>query len=248
MDDGSGNFTVKAHTHEYSYTAANGVMTQKCTTECRHSATATLVLDENADLTYTGSAITPYSVTHSDTWAGEKLTVAYENNVDAGEATAKLVVGEVIASVTFTIAQATPEYTAPTGLTAQIGQTLADVKLPENWSWVDSTTAISEYGTQSYKATYTPTDKNYASVTVDVTLSVMLRGDVDLDKDVDAYDLTLLAQHVGGVVELTDPTALKNADVDLDDDIDAYDLTRHACFVGGVIVDWDEPIQGGNEA
>ena len=63
-------------------------------------------------------------------------------------------------------------------------------------------------------------------------------GDLDLDGDVDAYDLTLLARHVGGIELLTDPVALQNADVDGDGDVDAYDLTIHARYVGGIITDW----------
>ncbi len=66
-----------------------------------------------------------------------------------------------------------------------------------------------------------------------------LKGDVDLDGDVDAYDLTLLAQHVGGIAELTDPTALVNADVTVDGIIDAYDMTLMAQYVGGIISDWN---------
>ena len=38
----------------------------------------------------------------------------------------------------FVVAKATPTYTVPTGLTAKYGQTLADVTLPDGWSWMDS--------------------------------------------------------------------------------------------------------------
>jgi len=64
-------------------------------------------------------------------------------------------------------------------------------------------------------------------------------GDLDMDGDVDAYDLTILARHVAGIETLTDATALKNADVDGDGDVDAYDLTMHARFVAGIITEWE---------
>lgn len=71
----------------------------------------------------------------------------------------------------------------------------------------------------------------------DVTEGML--GDVDLDGDVDANDLTLLARHVGGI-ELLEGQALSNADVNGDGAIDANDLTKHARFVGGIITDWNE--------
>ena len=64
----------------------------------------------------------------------------------------------------------------------------------------------------------------------------VIRGDLDRDGDVDAYDLTLLARHVGGIEILSD---LTNADVDGNGEVDAYDLTLHARYVGGIITDWE---------
>lgn len=67
-----------------------------------------------------------------------------------------------------------------------------------------------------------------------------MTGDLDLDGDVDAVDLTLLAQHVAGIAPLTDATALANANVNGDSVIDANDLTMHACYVAGIISDWNQ--------
>ena len=59
-------------------------------------------------------------------------------------------------------------------------------------------------------------------------------GDVDLDGDVGADDLTALARHVGGIETITDGTALANADVNGKDGVNADDLTRLARHVGGI--------------
>ncbi|MBQ8950187.1 MAG: LPXTG cell wall anchor domain-containing protein [Eubacterium sp.] len=70
------------------------------------------------------------------------------------------------------IAKADP--VAPTGLTATYGQTLADVTLPEGWTWSDSTTDVGVAGTHSFKANCSPTDTaNYDPISdVDVNVTV----------------------------------------------------------------------------
>lgn len=69
---------------------------------------------------------------------------------------------------------------------------------------------------------------------------VVVLGDLDGDGDADAFDLTILARHVGGIEELTDAALLANADVTNDGKINANDLTRHARYVGGIITSWDQ--------
>jgi len=67
----------------------------------------------------------------------------------------------------FVVAKATPTYTVPTGLTAKYGQALADVTLPDGWSWMDSSESVGGASTaaKTFQAKFTPKDtKNYNTV------------------------------------------------------------------------------------
>ena len=67
----------------------------------------------------------------------------------------------------FVVAKATPTCTAPTGLTAKYGQTLADVTLPDGWSWMDSSESVGGASTaaKTFQAKFTPKDtENYNTV------------------------------------------------------------------------------------
>ena len=67
----------------------------------------------------------------------------------------------------FVVAKATPTYTVPTGLTAKYGQTLADVTLPDGWSWMDSSESVGGASTaaKTFLAKFTPKDtENYNTV------------------------------------------------------------------------------------
>ena len=73
----------------------------------------------------------------------------------------------------WSITQATPEYTVPTGLTGVKGETLNDVTLPDRFTWNDATVVLTA-GTNKHKATYTPVDTtNYKTIT-----------DIDIEVDV----------------------------------------------------------------
>ena len=67
----------------------------------------------------------------------------------------------------FVVAKATPTCTAPTGLMAKYGQTLADVTLPDGWSWMDSSESVGGASTaaKTFQAKFTPKDtENYNTV------------------------------------------------------------------------------------
>ena len=73
----------------------------------------------------------------------------------------------------WSITQATPDYTVPTGLTSVKGKILADVVLPTGFTWNAPATVLT-VGTNTYKATYTPVDTtNYKTIT-----------DIDIEVDV----------------------------------------------------------------
>ena len=65
--------------------------------------------------------------------------------------------------VTFTIEKATPDYTKPEKLKAVVGQTLADVKLPKGFTWMENeNTLLEAEGEMKFKVMYTPENtKNY---------------------------------------------------------------------------------------
>ena len=79
----------------------------------------------------------------------------------------------------WSITQATPDYTVPTGLTGVKGETLNDVTLPDRFTWNDATVVLTA-GTHTYKATYTPVDTtNYKTIT-DIDIEVVVKNTFDV--------------------------------------------------------------------
>jgi len=74
----------------------------------------------------------------------------------------------------------------------------------------------------------------YTRSEIEEPVDTTLRGDVNVDGEVNADDLTALARHVGAIETITDTQALKNADCDLNKTIEANDLTALARHVGGI--------------
>ncbi len=76
-------------------------------------------------------------------------------------------------TATLTVERAAPTYTLPEDLTATEGDTLADVALPDGWSWTDDTLSVGEAGDNSFAAVYTPADTvNYDTAQVQLTITV----------------------------------------------------------------------------
>ncbi len=139
----------------------------------------------NRTVTYNGQT---YTIWVANVPSG--INVRYENNSgkDAGiyNSTAYFTVGDELKdkcyavnpssmSATLIINKAVPHYTVPTGLTAKVGQTLANVKLPKGFTFVDPlTTSVGTVGSHVFKVDFTPEDtKNYETVTgIDVIINV----------------------------------------------------------------------------
>ncbi len=78
------------------------------------------------------------------------------------------------ACVQFRVLRAIPTYTKPTGLTAIYGQTLADVTLPNGWSWMNSSESVGNASTaaKKFKAKFTPADITNYNTVEDIELEV----------------------------------------------------------------------------
>ena len=72
------------------------------------------------------------------------------------------------------VVKATPTYTIPTDLTAEFGQKLSEIQLPDGFEWMDDSQIINKGGKVKYKAKYIPSDtKNYETIeNIDITINV----------------------------------------------------------------------------
>jgi hypothetical protein len=78
-------------------------------------------------------------------------------------------------SITVNVGKATPSYTAPIGLTAAYGQTLANVTLPAGFAWeLAPATSVGNVGNNPFMVKFTPADEaNYHEVSgIAVTVTV----------------------------------------------------------------------------
>lgn len=90
----------------------------------------------------------------------------------------------------WSITQATPDYTVPTGLTGVKGDTLNNVTLPGRFTWNDASTVLTA-GTNKYKATYTPEDTtNYKTIT-DIDIKVVVKDKFNVTTSVDGGNGTI---------------------------------------------------------
>lgn len=160
-----------AHTHEFTYAANNNIITETCVNGCEHTETATLNAP-TSEIVYDGTSKESATVSYSEGWQGGELAIVYENNKNAGTATAKIQKEGAIASVNFVIKAAEPNEEIPSSLVATYGDTLADVTLPSGWTWKDSSLSVGDVGSKTFKAVFTPSDSNYKTLEVDIPVLV----------------------------------------------------------------------------
>ena len=202
-----GKYTVKAKCESSTtiYTAEVNFAIQP-----KSISGVTVTLDKTS-LEYTGSART-VNVTGVGTLTDADYTVTDgTSGTNVGSYTVK-VTGKGnyngTATATWKITQATPTYTAPTGLTAKYGQTLADVNIAATtgWSWMDSTQSVGDASTtaKTFKAKFTPTDNTNYKTVEDIDVSVTVEkaaaptlADITLDQK---YTVTTGEKAIGTVM------------------------------------------------
>lgn len=138
-------------------------------------------IDEIPEQVYTGNEIKPVPVVRAGSLSltsGTDYTYEYSANKNAGEATVTVrFKGDYSAwkrvTRTFTIRQATPEYTVPTNITAVCGTKLSEVVLPEGFKWTDEDVALTG-DSVTKKAKFIPNDtQNYEEVTdIDIKIGI----------------------------------------------------------------------------
>lgn len=99
-------------------------------------------------------------------------------------------------TINWSITQATPDYTVPTGLTSVKGKVLADVVLPTGFTWNTPTTVLT-VGKTKYKATFTPVDTtNYKTIT-DIDIEVNVKNIFDVITSVPGGNGTITPSKIG---------------------------------------------------
>ena len=98
--------------------------------------------------------------------------------------------------INWSITQATPDYTVPTGLTSVKGKVLADVVLPTGFTWNAPATVLT-VGKTKYKATFTPVDTtNYKTIT-DIDIEVNVKNTFDVITSVPGGNGTITPSKIG---------------------------------------------------
>lgn len=99
-------------------------------------------------------------------------------------------------TINWSITQATPNYTVPTGLTSVKGKILADVVLTTGFTW-NSPATILTAGTNTYTATYTPEDTaNYKTI-MDIDIEVNVKNTFDVITSVPGGNGTITPSKIG---------------------------------------------------
>ena len=96
----------------------------------------------------------------------------------------------------WSITQATPDYTVPTGLTSVKGKILADVVLPTGFTWNAPATVLTA-GTNTYKATFTPVDTTNYKTIMDIDIEVDVKNIFNVITSVPGGNGTITPSKIG---------------------------------------------------
>ena len=96
----------------------------------------------------------------------------------------------------WSITQATPDYTVPTGLTSVKGKVLSDVVLPTGFTWNAPATVLTA-GTNTYKATFTPVDTTNYKTIMDIDIEVDVKNIFDVITSVPGGNGTITPSKIG---------------------------------------------------
>lgn len=98
--------------------------------------------------------------------------------------------------INWSITQATPEFTVPTGLTGVKGKILADVVLPTGFTWNAPATVLTA-GTNTYKATFTPVDTTNYKTIMDIDIEVDVKNIFNVITSVPGGNGTITPSKIG---------------------------------------------------
>lgn len=99
-------------------------------------------------------------------------------------------------TINWSITQATPNYTVPTGLTSVKGKVLSDVVLPTGFTWNAPATVLTA-GTNTYKATFTPADTTNYKTIMDIDIEVDVKNIFDVITSVPGGNGTITPSKIG---------------------------------------------------
>ena len=77
-----------------------------------------------------------------------------------------------VSKIKVTISKGVPTYSTPADLTAEEGQTLSDIALPQGWAWKDGSLSVGNAGRNTFKASYTPNDTAHYAVVENIDVEV----------------------------------------------------------------------------
>ena len=174
--------TFKKHVHNWGYAVSQSGVTAICSCGATEAVwlTAPDVANGEFEATLSDDNGGAAPATVGDYTVGaikyyndedQELTAAPTN---AGEYTAKVLVtgdtNEYTIWVNYEIVKEQP--TVPTGLVAYYSNTLADVILPDGWTWDAPTTDVGNVGTKTFKASFAENSTTKGATGVDVTVEV----------------------------------------------------------------------------